>query len=144
MSQCEELRGLLMGLMDGELTAEEAVRANDHLRRCAACRGEYEELRQTAGKIAAVSFVEPQEEVLRTMWNSPYTRLTRSAGLLMVLAGCLTLVLYAVYQFVRQGHFNVPVLAAASIWVGLATLLFSVARERFKTYKTDPYREVER
>ena len=144
MSQCDEYRVLLMGLMDDELTPDEAVRAHDHLRRCAACRDEYEELRRTAGKIAAVSFVEPQEEVLRTMWNSPYTRLTRGAGLLMVLAGWLTLVLYGAYQFVRQGDLNVPGLAAASVWVGLAILLFSVARERLKTYKKDPYREVER
>lgn len=94
---CDEYRGLLMGLMDDELTPDEAVRTHDHLRRCTACRDEYEGLRRMAGKIAAVSFVKPQEEVLRTMWNSPYTRLTRGAGLLMVLAGWLPLVLYGAY-----------------------------------------------
>jgi anti-sigma factor RsiW len=144
MDKCEKYQGLLMGLMDGELDQEETVAVSDHLRRCAACREEYDHLHRTAGKIAGVSFCEPQDEVLRAMWKSPYHSLTRNAGLLLVLAGVVTLVAYAAYQFVRLGQFNVPSLAAAAVWVGVAVLLFSVGRERFKTYKTDPYREVER
>ena len=144
MHECEEYQGLLMGLMDGELTPEESVTINDHLRRCARCRDEYEELREAAGKVAAISFREPQDEVLRTLWKSPYSRFTRNAGLVLVLAGWLTLIVYAGYEFLRQGEIDVPSVAGAAVWVGVAILVLSVVRERLRTYKTDPYREVER
>ena len=40
-----EYRPLLMGLMDGELTPEEAAKVNDALIRSAVLRDEYEKLR---------------------------------------------------------------------------------------------------
>lgn len=144
MNDCEEYQGLMMGLMDGELTPDESVTINDHLRRCARCREEYEELRETAGKVAAISFREPQDEELRALWKSPYSRFTRNAGLVLVLVGWATLVSYAAYEFLRQGEFDVSSVAGAAVWTGFAILLFSVVRERLRTYRSDPYREVER
>jgi len=145
MSDCQPIRELMMGLMDGELSPDEKIRVQDHLRRCASCRREYEELRDIEGLLKeAVSLSEPQDEVLRQVWKSPYSRLTRNAGYLMVIAGVAALVLYAAYEFVTTAELNVPTVAAISIWVGLALLFFSALRERLSTYETDPYKEVER
>ncbi|MBT4500772.1 MAG: zf-HC2 domain-containing protein [Gemmatimonadetes bacterium] len=144
MNDCTRNLELLMGLMDGELTDAETVEVHDHLRRCASCREEYDQLREISGKIEMISFTEPQDEILRDLWKSPYSRFTRNAGLFMVLVGILGLVLFAVYEFATKAEFNFPTLAAATVWIGLAILFFSILRERLKTYKSDPYREVER
>ena len=50
MSECEKYHGLLVGLLDKELTPEETVEINEHLIRCSACREKYEQLKETAGK----------------------------------------------------------------------------------------------
>jgi len=145
MSDCQPIRELMMGLMDGELADDERIRVHDHLRRCASCRHEYEQLRDISGLLGEMApLAEPQDEVLRELWKSPYSRLTRSAGLVMVIAGVAVLGLYAIYEFFTNAEFNLPTLATVSIWVGLAMLFFSVLRERLSTYKSDPYREVER
>jgi multisubunit Na+/H+ antiporter MnhB subunit len=52
--------------------------------------------------------------------------------------------LYAIYQsFVEEG-LNVPGVALAAMVLGAVTLLASFIRERVETYKTDPYKEIER
>lgn len=145
MSDCQPILELMMGLMDGELSPDEKVRVHDHLRRCARCRGEYEQLRDISGLLRELpALAEPQDEVLRDLWQSPYSRLTRSAGWAMVIAGVAVLGLYAAYELFTKAELNLPTLAAVSIWVGLAILFFSVLRERLRTYESDPYKEVER
>ena len=85
MSNCEPFRGLLVGLLDGELTPDETRQINDHLTRCATCRTEYEQLRETSGKLAAISFREPDDAVLAQVWKSPFSRLARNTSLVLII-----------------------------------------------------------
>ncbi len=145
METCEEARDLLMGLLDQELTPDEARKVNEHLVRCADCREEYEQLRETAGKISTISFREPQDKALETLWNSPYSRFTRNAGIILVLAGWLALIVFGVYEFFgNEDEPFIPKVAAAAVFIGFVVLLASVIRERLRTYKSDPYKEIER
>ncbi len=145
MSDCLKYQGLLMGLLDKELTPEETVEVNDHLTRCEACREEYEQIREASGKIEAVSFIEPEDEVLEQLWKFPHSRLTRISGLLLVLGGYLTLIIYAVFEFLRSGEEAViPKIGVVALFIGCVILLLSVIRERIHTYKVDPYKEVKR
>lgn len=145
MSDCEKYKGLLMGLIDNELTTDESSELNSHLNKCKACRDEYEELRETSAKIGAVSFEEPTDAVLKKLWRSPYSRWTRNSGLLLVFVGWLVLVLYGLIEIIRDSSEPAfPRIAVAAVIIGFFTLLFTVIRERLNTYKTDRYREVER
>lgn len=145
MQECEEYRQLLMGLMDDELTAEEASALNDHLIRCAACREEYETLRETCGKLDRVSFVEPTDEVLRELWRSPYSRFTRNAGLVLGLGGYVALIAYGFYEFMSNGREALfAKVSVAAIVLGFGILFCGAIRERIHTYKVDPYKEVQR
>jgi len=145
VTACDEYQGLLVGLIDQELSPDEARKVNDHLVRCARCREEYEKLRKTAKRIESVSLSEPQERVLESLWSRPYSRFTRLSALLLVLAGYLALILYGVYEFlIDQEEAAIPKVAAVAVLIGFIVLLFSVVRERLKTYKSDPYKEVER
>lgn len=145
MTACESHQGLLMGLLDGELDPEEAQEVNTHLHRCAGCREEYEQLRTSSKKIETVSFIEPQAETLNALWKRPYTRFTRNASLLLILVGYLALILFGIYEFLQdRSEAMLPKVATVAICVGFVILLCSVIRERLRSYKTDPYKEIER
>ncbi|MCX8109465.1 MAG: zf-HC2 domain-containing protein [Verrucomicrobiae bacterium] len=145
MKNCESFKGLIVGLLDGELTPEETRLINEHLNRCAACRGEYEKLRETTGKLASVSFMEPTDAVLEQVWKSPYSRFARNASLGMIVGGYAVLILYGVYEFVTKGKEAMPEkIAVVAIVLGFVTLLLQLILERIRTYKSDPYKEIER
>lgn len=145
MNDCEKFKGLLMGLIDRELTPEESNEVNAHLARCAKCREEYEQLRETSGKINSLSFVEPTDEVLEKIWKSPFSRMTRNAGLVMIIGGYAALILFGLFQIIfSDDEAWFPRISIAAIIIGFLILLGHVIRERLKTFKTDPYKEIQR
>jgi anti-sigma factor RsiW len=145
MNHCEPFKGLLVGLLDGELTPEETRQINDHLTRCAACRKEYEELRETSGKLTAISFKEPGDAVLARIWKSPYSRLTRNTALVLIIGGYAAMIGYGLFELLSSGTKEFPAkLGLAAIIFGFLILLVQLIRERVRTYKTDPYKEIER
>lgn len=145
MNNCEPFKGLLVGLLDGELTPEETRQINDHLTRCAACRAEYEQLRETSGKLTAISLREPTDAVLAQAWKSPFSRLARNTSLVMIIAGYTALIGYGLFEFLASGKEELPAkLGLAAIVLGFLILLVQLIRERVRTWKTDPYKEIER
>ncbi len=144
--ECDAYKGLLMGLMDGELTAEEVDQVNGHLIRCADCREEYDALQQSGSHLDGISFQEPGDRALNQVWKSPYSRKTRNMAIFLILGGWMLMLLFSLYQFfiVENDQATIPKIAFAGIVVGALILLVSVTRERMKTYKNDPYKEVER
>ena len=145
MKTCEDFRPLLMGLMDGELSAEEAASTNDHLIRCAACREEYEQIARTCEKIGAVSFQEPGDAEMDRLWRSPFSRFARNAGWLLVLLGYLGLIGYGLYEFMRSGTEALfAKVALGAVMAGTGILLVLVIRNRIAGYRNDPYKEVRR
>jgi len=145
MKNCEAFKGLLVGLLDGELTPDEARQVNEHLTRCAACRAEYEQLRETSGKLTAISFREPDDAVLAQVWKSPYSRLARNTSLGLIIGGYAGLMGYGVFEFLTSGKEALPAkMGLAAIILGFLILLVQLIRERVSTYRTDPYKEIER
>ncbi len=145
MNQCESFKGLLVGLLDAELTPDETRQINQHLSRCAACRKEYEELRETSGKLSAISFQEPGDKILAEVWKSPYSRAVRNTSLVMIVGGYAALIGYGLFELLTNGKEELPAkLGLAAIVLGFLILLVQLVRERVKTYKTDPYKEIER
>ena len=145
MNNCEPFKGLLVGMLDGELTPDEARQLNEHLSRCAGCRTEYEQLRETTGKLMAISFQEPDDLALEQIWRSPFSRLTRNAALLMIIGGYAALMSYAFFELLRHGREELlPKVSLAAIVLGFSMLLLQLIRERVRTYKTDPYKEIKR
>lgn len=143
MGKCDEYKPLLMGLIDGELTPEETIKINEHLNRCAECRAEYEELHETSSKIHSVSFLEPDETILESLWNPPYSHLSRISGLAMVIGGWIALILYILYEAIIRGSGSLfPRIGAAVMVIGFIVLLANAIRERWIKYKLDPYKEI--
>ncbi|HEY9174744.1 MAG TPA: zf-HC2 domain-containing protein [Verrucomicrobiae bacterium] len=145
MNNCESIKGLLVGLLDSELTPEETRQANDHLTRCAACRADYEQLRETTGKLSAITFTEPDDALLARVWKSPFSRLARNTSLVLIIGGYAALIGYGLFAFLTSGKEELPAkLGVAAIVLGFLILLVQLIRERITTYKTDPYKGIER
>lgn len=144
-NNCEEYKSLMMGLMDDELTEEEAVRVNNHLIRCESCREEYEQLKQTSGKIEGVGLKAPDEDIVNKAWKSPYSKLTKNFGILLVIAGWLIMMIYGAYEFiVTKEAESIPKYAFVIILIGIAILFITVLRDRIRSYRNDPYKEVDK
>jgi anti-sigma factor RsiW len=145
MASCEHYRTLIAGLLDNELTAEESVALNEHLIRCASCRADYEELRQTEKKLDAISYVEITDEAARSLWKLPYARTLRNASLLMVFGGYAALLIYGFITFLTDGDEDLfGKVTLAAIVIGFLVLLGSLVVERISTWRVDPYKEIER
>lgn len=140
----EKYRPLLMGLMDGELSSEEAVDVNEALNRSADLRAEYEKIREGTGKLDALSLLEPSDEIARRLWKSPSHRFLRNNGVLMIVGGYILLILYAVYEALMEDGPVIPNLAGVAIILGTVALFISFIRERMETHKVDPYKDIER
>lgn len=145
MIDCNACRLLLMGLIDNELDGDEINDVNEHLLRCAGCREEYDQLSSAHKDLATVAFREPDDEVIERMWKSPFNKLTRWSGIVLVIAGYTALVAYGLYLFFSDSsEAFLPKIALAALIGGFSILLLSVLRERITTYSTDRYREVQR
>jgi len=137
------IKELLTGFVDKELSPEDTQTVNDHLIRCGSCRTEYEKLLATAKQLDSISFEEPEDRILATIWRKPYSRFQKRSGLVMVIGGYVSLGLFAIYEYLMDGSVAViPKIAAFSILVGFVVLLGAVIRGRVKTYKVDKYKEV--
>ncbi len=142
---CKEYKVLMMGMMDGELTEDESMRLNNHLIRCSSCREELEQLKRTSSKLNGINIKEPDEEIVDKTWRSPYSKLTKNFGILLVIAGWLIMMIYGAYEFiVTKETESIPKYAFVIILVGIAILFIAVLRDRIRSYRNDPYKEVEK
>jgi len=145
MANCEQYKALLAGLLDGELSAEEAAELNNHLVRCASCRADYEQLRLAENKLEAISFVEVTDEAAKAFWRLPYSRTLRNASLFLIIGGYTALLLYGLITSLMQGTEGLfQKLSVSAIVIGFLILLGLMVVERISTYKSDPYKEIER
>jgi predicted anti-sigma-YlaC factor YlaD len=145
MVSCENYRTLLSGLLDHELTPEEAIEINDHLIRCASCRADYERIGKANERLEALSFVEVTDEASRAFWRLPYSRAVRNAGLWLIVGGYVSLLLFGFFSFLADGSKGLfGKIAGAAIVIGFVVLVGMLVIERVVTYRVDPYKEIER
>ncbi|MDA0347571.1 MAG: hypothetical protein O3C43_10225 [Verrucomicrobia bacterium] len=141
----DEIQGLLMGLLDGELNAEEANYISDLLRKNERWRHEYDSLLEAHTTLQGLSFEEPGDKVLRELWRSPYSRFAKEAAIWMIIGGYSILFFIGLYSFFFSNsggwQFKLPL---AAIVIGGLTYLTLMIRERIATHKVDPYKEVKR
>ena len=95
----DEIQGLLMGLLDGELNAEEANYISDLLRKNERWRHEYDSLLEAHTTLQGLSFEEPGDKVLRELWRSPYSRFAKEAAIWMIIGGYSILFFIGLYSF---------------------------------------------
>lgn len=136
---------LLSGLIDGELSPEEANTVNRHLSRSTSYRKEYESLLADTSKLNGLSFREPQDEALQAFWRLPFSGFARYAGMILVITGYLLFLGYGFFEFITSDDEDFVVMfAVTGMVIGMLILFLIALIERFISYKTDPYKEIER
>ncbi len=145
INNCDKCREMMMGLLDNELSTEEAVNINDHLGRCRNCAKEFEEIKESSAALRGLKYEESPDARLDRIWKSPYSRLAKVSGLLMVIVSWIILAGYSLLEMFREGGVEtIPKVTIAILSAGVIILLITVIRDRVKTYKKDPYKEVDR
>ena len=135
---------LLSGFVDGELTQQQRQLVTLHCNGCSECLRDLLELRELRERIGKAKLSEVGEDKWREAMDDSTVMTSRSIGWLMVIAGLLAIIGIGVFVFLFDD--SIPVwmkLIMIAIYGGLATLLFSVLRQRLIERKTDKYKDVE-
>ncbi|MBN2413514.1 hypothetical protein JXQ31_17685 [candidate division KSB1 bacterium] len=140
---------LLMGAVDGELTAEERKEFELLLAENPEYKKEYQEYKNLKEATKEMKFKNPPAELWDSYWLSVYNRIERGLGWILLSIGCIILLTFAGFHFFKTLIFeaDLPLIIKISIFsviAGLAILLVSIVRERLFTYKSDPYKEIKR
>ncbi|MBE9548272.1 MAG: zf-HC2 domain-containing protein [Proteobacteria bacterium] len=135
---------LLSGLLDGELTQQQRQMVKLHCEGCAECSENLESLRVLRKRIGDAALSEVGEDKWREHMNDKRVETPRSIGWILFIGGLLVVAGIAVsaFLFSDEIHIGMKFLIIA-IYGGLATLLYSVLRQRLIERKTDKYKDVE-
>jgi anti-sigma factor RsiW len=131
----------LMRYIDGELPPERASAVEAALAKDTELRREYVIFQRMKADLVEMG---SDMRTQRTAWDSINRRLTRPVGWVLLLAGLGVWVAYAVFAFITGPEAIWEKLAVGAVVVGLGTLFVSVAVDRLRDLKTDPYKEIQR
>lgn len=145
----EQVRRLMMAALDGELSAAEQTELEGMLAADEGLRREWDRLQRVKEVTGTMALKRPPDEVWDGYWMSVYNRLERGVGWILVSIGAIVLTSFGLWRFVEQllADTGVPGFVKFGIFallVGSIVLLFSVIREKFFTWRRDPYKGVER
>lgn len=139
----------LMRFLDGELDDEERRRVEEHLASCTECRREVAVYRSIGEDLSGGGSREhgrPGRGTVETggTWQAVDRRLTRPAGWALIAVGALFWLAWGVWSFVTSPGVPIEKLATGALLIGFAVLLASLGLERWRDWKREPYRDVER
>ena len=140
----EHVGELLSGFVDGELTQQERQLVSLHCDECVECQDNLADLRALRERIGKANLSEVGEDKWRETMNDSNVQTARSIGWLMFIAGLLAIAGIGVFGFLFSDEVPVGMkLIIVAVYGGLATLLYSVLRQRLIERKTDKYKDVE-
>jgi predicted anti-sigma-YlaC factor YlaD len=144
MIPCQKISELLSGYLDNELTQGDQQRVQVHLKSCYDCRRELDDLGKLRGAVAKSL---PRSELENPEWekimNDMPAGVSRGVGWILLIAGVVTLVVLAVWEFAIDDEISMAAkLGVAAVWFGLLFLFLSVLRQRLLSWKTDKYKNV--
>ncbi|MDZ7371457.1 MAG: hypothetical protein ONB12_09825 [candidate division KSB1 bacterium] len=143
----EKFERLMTAALDGELNADEQREFEALLAEDEALQKEFLQYKQLKEVALTMKLKMPSQEVWDRYWLDVYNRIERGISWVLISIGAAVLLAYGGYKLVeeilRDTSLNWAVrLAMLSLIAGLALLLVSVAREKWFTRKSDPYKEV--
>ncbi len=135
---------LLSGYLDESLTQVDDQRVRLHLEDCAACREELAELRRVREVTMGAEFNVPSDDQWLEAPRSVGSRLSLSAGWLIVVVWFIGLTGYGAWELWTSDEPIAEKLIVFGGWTGFGLLLLGVLLDRLKAMKTDRYREVQK
>lgn len=143
--ECTRYQTEGMRLIDDELSTEERLQYQAHVRECETCQRELAALGRVVKMTGELRLRVSDDAFWKGYWESVYRRTERRLGFLFLIGGAVMLLLYLLFRALRSPELlTYEGISIAIILLGLIVLFISVARERYHEHKNDPYREVER
>jgi hypothetical protein len=148
-SHDDKYRIMLSGYIDGELTDEEKIDVENHLKSCNECRAELDAFQKLKEVTGAMKYADVPEHVWENYWRGIYRRVERGFGWILLSIGIIILLGFLCYHLVSDFFLNPtePLLLKFAIGaggLGLIILLVSTIRERLFAYNRDRYKEIQR
>jgi predicted anti-sigma-YlaC factor YlaD len=135
-------QALISAYLDGELTQQESQRVRLHLEDCTSCRAIHEELQQIREATMSTSFATPEDDQWDEAPRGASSRLLRWGGFALIAAGFVVLGILLVKAIADAD--TLEALLLTGLYGGGLLVFLSVLIDRIKTYKTDPYRRVQK
>ena len=142
---CDRIETDGMRYLDQEMTPDERAEYERHLRSCSSCRESIRQM-ENLGKItSSVRIKDPQDAFWDEYWKPIFRRTERKTGWVLILAGGVMVILYALYRIIRNfGELTFDKFAVILLFTGFIMLFVSVLRERLHQRKSDRYKDVKR
>jgi len=140
---CDHYGPLISAYVDDELDEEARADVEGHMGTCAACAAEMQALLRLRKEMGQMVLREPPQVVWDEYPACVATRAWRNIGWVCVVGGTAAAVVIGVVAFACDPE--VPALAKGIVGlmgVGLLSLLLSVAKQRCREAKTDPYTRI--
>ncbi len=144
-----EIRKLLAGYVDGELTESEQAKVEKALRENAELRAELEEFQKLKEITGRTTYADLPDEVWESYWESLYKKLERGIGWIFFSIGAIILLGFGLFLCFK-GLFtdpNTPLLikiGVSGLTLGVVILFVSFLRERLFAYKHNRYKRVKK
>jgi predicted anti-sigma-YlaC factor YlaD len=145
----QKLKQLISSYHDGELNDKNKQVLDEHMKQCAECRREFEEMGIFEEVMGKMQLKQPQKEMWQVYWNTVYNRLERKIGWILLSIGGMILLFFGGYK-VLEGIIqdsSTPLLLKIGILTvlgGVVILLVSLLREQLFVHKRERYKEVEK
>jgi len=131
-----------MRYLDDEVGAEERNRIEGAVETSTELRRELAVYRAMKDDLRNLKLNEPHGN--GSVWHAVNRQLARPFGWILIIVGCLAWAAYGVYLYVTAATLLWQKLATGGICIGILILLASVIWERYRTWLTDPYRDIQR
>jgi anti-sigma factor RsiW len=135
---------LMMAVLDGEASEAERHELETLVASDAALQAEWARLRRVQEVMATMTLQRPGEEVWEGYWQSVYRRAERGVAWVLISLGSAALLAWGAWRGVARvlGDRALPLWvkgAVLALVVGGALLVVSVAREKLRLKRRDPY-----
>ncbi len=147
--QSENIRALMMAVLDGESSEEEQRRLDELLAGDSTLREEWLELQRVKEVTTMMGINKPPDEVWDKYWGSVYAKLERGIAWILVSVGAVVLLSYGVWHVIQELMADASIpgfikLAIAAVAIGGVILAVSVIREKWFVMKSDRYKDIQR
>jgi predicted anti-sigma-YlaC factor YlaD len=135
---------LISGYIDGELTQRDDQRVRLHLEDCVQCRNIAGEMRKLKEATMTSDFQVPED----TQWDEKprgsVSGFLSNFGWMIAIAWVVAIIGFVIWQVATDAENLLEAVLVFGLWLGFGLVFLSVLIDRLKTYRTDPYRRVEK
>jgi predicted anti-sigma-YlaC factor YlaD len=135
---------LISGYLDGELVQQDDQRVRLHLEGCAECRAIADGMRKVKEATMTSEFQIPED----TQWDEKprgsISAFVSRFGWTIAIVWVVAIVGYGIWQVATDAENLLEAVLVFGLWAGFGLVFLSVLIDRLKTFKTDPYRRIEK